>query len=63
MEVRLIILLSILIIQIRCYGQQLEYELKHKNFEQLYELGKDAYLENDFESCIKYFEAALLDYR
>lgn len=35
---------------------------KPKNYEDLYNIGKDSYLANDWKNCVKYFNLALEDY-
>lgn len=34
-----------------------------KNFEELYKVGKDSYLANDWKNCVKYLEEAITDYK
>jgi len=43
------------------YGQRGTQAVR--NFQELYEEGREAYLENRFHECVKLFEAALRDYR
>jgi len=37
--------------------------LSHENYEELYRRGREAYLENNFEDCVKLIEASLRDYK
>ena len=46
--------------QVKCYGTS---DGSSENFEILYHQGQDAYLENNFELCVKKMEAALVDYK
>jgi len=51
---------------ITAYGAksiELSENLSHENYEELYRLGREAYLENNFEECVKYIEASLRDYK
>ena len=34
-----------------------------KFYQELYEEGREAYLENNYSDCVKLFEAALRDYK
>jgi len=45
------------------YGQKETIEETVKNFQELYEEGREAYLENNYGECVKLFEAALRDYK
>ncbi|XP_023339568.1 cartilage-associated protein isoform X2 [Eurytemora carolleeae] len=36
---------------------------REKNFEELYKEGRQHYLDNNFQDCVKYIEAALSDYK
>jgi len=45
------------------YGQKDSKEDAVKNFQELYEEGREAYLENNYGDCVKHFEAALRDYK
>jgi hypothetical protein len=54
-------LLLLLLGTVAPYGQK-DPEEPPKNFQSLYEEGREAYLENRFPDCVKLFEAALRDY-
>ena len=38
-------------------------EMETKNFEELYAIGTQSYLDNDWENCIKYIEKSLEKYK
>lgn len=38
-------------------------ELSTENYEELYKLGREAYIENNYKICVDYIEAALSDYK
>lgn len=38
-------------------------DIRTKNYERLYEIGKESYLANDWKNCILYMESAIEDHR
>ena len=50
--------LALLILIPICNGKN-----ETKNFEELYKVGKDSYLANDWKNCVKYLEEAIADHK
>ena len=44
-------------------GSPFGFEPLLKFYQELYEEGREAYLENNYSDCVKLFEAALRDYK
>ena len=44
-------------------GSPFGFEPLLKFYQELYEEGREAYLENNYVDCVKHFEAALRDYK
>ena len=60
MKLTLLTLDLLFLFQVKCYGTS---DGRNENFEIFYKLGQDAYLENNFQLCVKKMEAALVDYK
>ena len=60
MKLTLLTLDLLFLFQVKCYGTS---DGRNENFEIFYQQGQDAYLENNFQLCVKKMEAALVDYK